>query len=313
MTQLYIASCVEDGGIYHYILKNRELTLKEVLPLKNPMYMAIADGKLYCVLQHPFEGRNESGVVCVRLKDGYFGECSAPVGTHGEEGCHLCTLEGRVYVANYGSGNLCCLPDITVQHSGHGLDPRRQEAPHTHCIIPTPEGKYLCAADLGLDEILVYNRELHLVSKAALPPGSGPRHLLFSPDGTRLYCVNELISGVSTFSYKDGALCYLSTRSTLPQGYNGVSYASAIRSYNGKLYVSNRGHDSIACFYETGDMEFVSAGGSFPRDFFIIEDTLLCANERSNTVTVFRMENGKPTATDTVLNIKRPLAIIATV
>ena len=309
MTHIYIASCVEDGGIYHYILDRGALTLAETLPLPHPMYMTIDRDRLYCVLCHPFPGSRESGVVCVKLENGYFGERTAPVPTHGEEGCHLCVLDGRVYVANYTSGNLCCLPDITVQHHGCSIDPERQEGPHTHCTLPTPDGRFLCTADLGLDKILVYDRQLRPVSETALPAGSGPRHLLFSEDGTRLYCVNELRSGVSVFSYSDGVLTYLATHPVLPEDYAGENYPAAIRSYHGKLYVSNRGHDSIAYFAEGDAPAFVPTGGSFPRDFFIIDDTLLCAGERTDTVTVFRMENDTPVATDTVLRMKRPLAI----
>ena len=310
MTHIYIASCAANGGICHYTLAGGALTFQEMLPLPHPMYMAIAGDRLYCVLCHPFSESRESGVVSVKLENGSLGACSAPVGTHGEEGCHLCVLDGEVYVANYTSGNLCRLPDRIVQHSGRGMDPERQEGPHTHCILPTPDARYLCAADLGLDRILVYDRQLRPVSQAALPAGSGPRHLLFSQNGTRLYCVNELRSGVSVFSYQNGTLTYLRTDPVLPEGYAGESYAAAIRSDRGRLYVSNRGHDSIACFREGEAPILVPTGGSFPRDFFIIEDTLLCANERSNTVTVFRMENGMPVATDTVLHMTRPLAII---
>ena len=310
---LYIASCTRDGGIYHYKLEGGALVCEQKLPLAHPMYMALTSDRLYCVLKHPFAGSDESAVVTVELQDGSLGACSAPVGTHGEEGCHLCLSDGKVYVANYTSGNLCCLPDLTVQHSGHGPDLERQEGPHTHCIIPTPDGDFLCATDLGTDEIIVYDKNLNPVSKAALPTGAGPRHLVFSEDRKRLYCVNELRSGVSVFLYKDGTLSYQNTYSSLPPEYNGESYAAAIRLKDGKLYVSNRGHDSIACFDENGGAlgapRFVPTGGSFPRDFNLIGDLLLCANEHSDTVTVFRLQNGIPVPTDTVLHIPHPLAI----
>ena len=310
---LYIASCVEDGGIYHYKVENGIFTLEEFLSLKNPMYMALTERRLYCLLNDPFEGSSESGVVEIELTGGYFGKSSAPVGTHGEEGCHLCLLDGKIYVANYTSGNLCRLPDTVVQHSGHSVNPDRQSAPHTHCIIPTPDGKYLCATDLGTDEIVIYSKELVPISKAAMPAGSGPRHLLFSDDGQRLYCANELKSGVSVFSYGDGSLTYKGTFSSLPEDFEGESYAAAIRLHGGKIYVSNRGHDSVAYFDENGgeltNLNFVKVGGSFPRDFFMIGDMLISANERSDTVTVFRLEDGRPVAADTVLSIKRPLAV----
>ena len=309
---LYIASCAEDGGIYHYKTEAGKLTKEEFLPLKNPMYMTISDGRLYCVLNDPFDGSKESGVVSIELKNGSFGECSAPVRTNGEEGCHLCLSDGKIYVANYTSGNLCRLPDLVVQHRGHSVNAERQGEAHTHCIIPTPDGK-LCVTDLGTDEIIVYDKDLTPLSRVPQTPGVGPRHLIFSEDGKRLYCVNELISGVSVFSYQDGELTYQNTFSSLPKEISGESFAAAIRLYQGKVYVSNRGDDSIAVFEENdGDLgapAFVKTGGHFPRDFFIIEDMLLSANEFSDTVTVFRLENGNPVATDTVLRMKRPLAI----
>lgn len=335
-THLYTASCAADGGIYHYeILKNGvgtvDIVQREFLPLECPMYMTVSENSLFCVLLEPFSGTKESGVVRVTLENGYFGKCGKPVGTRGIEGCHLCALGGSVYVANYTSGNLCRIADIwdiadkVVQHAGRGVNAARQEAPHTHCIIPSPDGMYLFAADLGTDEITVYDSELRRLSTARVPDGSGPRHLAFSGDGRRLYSVNELISGVSVFERDGASLKYKNTYSSLPEGFKGESYAAAIRVRDKRIYVSNRGDDSIAYFDENdendenggkeegkGELSRVGAvkcGGRWPRDFLICEDMLFCANELSDSVTVFRLEDGIPHDTGKVLFQKRPLAL----
>ena len=287
---VYVASCVETGGIYHYKLRGGKLYPVEVTPMDSPMYMVIEERKMYIVLCAPF-GNEESGVVVYDIDDD--GRLTNPSGiqsTHGEVGCHILVDRGEVYCANYVSGSVVKLPDRVIQHTGHGVDPDRQEGPHVHYVGLTPDGKYICATDLGLDTIFLYDRELNLHGRAKVPAGQGVRHLAFSEDGKWLFAANELKSTVTAFSYADGRLEPVDTCSAVPADFTGETWASAIRVKEGCVYVSNRGHDSIAKLsFAEGRLtlqETADCGGAYPRDFIFAGDYLLSTNQNGNTVTV---------------------------
>jgi 6-phosphogluconolactonase len=137
--------------------------------------------------------------------------------------------------------------------------------------------------------------ELHQV---ALPPGDGPRHFAFHPNGRWLYCVQEEGSNVVLFDFDPatGALTARQTISTLPQGYAGTNFCSAILvSSDGRfVYAGNRLHDSIAIFSVGADGELKHIGeewtrGDYPRGFNFgpTGRFLYCCNQRADNVTVF--------------------------
>lgn len=319
---VYIASCVENGGIYRYSLDNYgQLKFVDKLNADRVMYMTIHEDTLYAVLKEPLPHLKESGLVSLTIReDGSLDPNSSIISTGGEEACHLAVSvpENDVFCANYTSGSVFKSDGTLVTHSGNGPDKLRQEAPHTHCTVFTPDDKYLCVVDLGIDSIILYDKELKPVSRCSLVPGSGPRHLVFSTSGKVAFCVNELSNTVSVLEYSDGKLIYVDSFTTLPEGYSGESYAAAIRiSGNGKyLYTSNRGHDSISCF-EIGDrtvklFDIVLCGGKWPRDFDITPDGkwLVCTNERSNSVTTFSIdENGRLKNTGFSIELQSPLCV----
>lgn len=314
MTDLYIASCCETGGIYHFLLDQTGLHEADVCPLDRPMYLALRNDKLYALLRDP-EKTGQSGLVCATLdvtgKPTLQSEITA---TQGTVGCHLAVTDRGVFVANYVSGSVFRTPNRLVTHSGKGFRPDRQEKAHTHCTVLTPDGQYICVADLGLDKIFVYDLELQPVSTVSVPDGSGPRHIAFTEDGRFMYCVCELSSEVCRFSYQDGHLTLLDRASALPSDYSGNNLAAAIRIRNNLLYTSNRGHNSISVF-AIGDhaprlLETVSCGGKGPRDFDITGDLLVCTNENSGTVTFFRLEQGLPRPLPYKLEIPNALCVV---
>ncbi|MFR5785361.1 MAG: lactonase family protein [Acutalibacteraceae bacterium] len=103
----------------------------------------------------------------------------------------------------------------TVTHSGRGTDPARQEAPHPHQALVTPDGKFVLVCDLGLDRVFVYDHDLTPVSYTDVPKGQGVRHLTVAPDGRRVYAVNELGCSITEFDYADGRLTALRTTALL--------------------------------------------------------------------------------------------------
>jgi 6-phosphogluconolactonase len=243
-------------------------------------------------------------------------------------------------VANYGGGNVALLPiepsgalapaASVVQHTGTGPNAERQEAPHAHCIIPDPSNRFALAADLGADRVFVYSLEtggggkLRHVGEAVMRPGAGPRHVTFHPTLPLVFVANELDSTVATlrFDAERGALSPGDTRSTLPAGWpgGGTNYPADIHvdSKGRTLYVSNRGHNSIAVFSMTGagalELEqVVATEGDWPRDF-ALDPTgrwLLVANQRSNSVVVFGRDpaNGRLTPARQRIEIPSPVCL----
>src|SRR5690606_29314423 len=115
-----------------------------------------------------------------------------------------------------------------VQHEGFSVNPQRQTAPHAHCVLTDPDGRFAFVVDLGIDRIVGYGidgttGELSPAQNAGVAsrPGAGPRHLTFHPDGRRAYVINELDSTLTALSYDaaSGSMESLGTVSTLPEGF----------------------------------------------------------------------------------------------
>ena len=297
---IYISSCCKDGGIYHAIFRSgRGINIVSKTPVDRPMYTVIERDRLYAILRSPFEDSEESGIVSFDInKNGELCNQTELTSTQGIVACHLCVREQHVYATNYVSGSVIRLPYILVQHTGHGVHATRQEGPHTHYVTVTPDKAYICVTDLGTDTIVTYDKELNVIRKTDVQAGYGPRHLVFSEDGRYAFCVNELTSTVTMYSYHDGQFTYIDECSTLPETFTGENTAAAIRISNNHVYVSNRGHDSIAQFLITSNklirIDIFSCGGKSPRDFDIIDQYVVCTNEKDNSVTVIdQRENNK--------------------
>jgi len=257
------------------------------------------------------------------------------VGTGGLGCCHLCLSPdgGRLYAANYRSGSVAGFavrPDGMLtercefdQHVGHGVNPDRQEGPHAHFCGFSPEGEFLLVNDLGLDTIFAYpydpsrGIDTAAVRNPVAPEGSGPRHLLFEPEGTCLL-ITEMGNSLQRFAYADGVFTKLASVSTLPADVTAASKAAALRiSPDGRfLLASNRGFDSVAVF-ERKTLELVScvpSGGKSPRDFAFLPDgrTVAVTNEFEPNVVFFDFDaaRGRLVPTGDVLTMARPLCVL---
>jgi len=232
----------------------------------------------------------------------------------------------------------------SLYHFGRGARPDRQESSHIHFAALTPDDNYLAICDLGLDKIFLYpySAGSGLSTNAKIidcPPGSGPRHLAFSNCGAYMYALTELGNTVLSYQYKRGEVEFLQEISTLPAGFTGSSGAAAIHASPCGAYIaaSNRGHDSIALYnavsaIETADTATIddiktssisidSAGtlkfnshimtGKGPRDFQFSPcgKWLLCANQNSDSVTVFRNDKGA-FREHSVFKVPKPVCII---
>lgn len=174
---------------------------------------------------------------------------------------------------------------------------------HPHQIVPDPSGTWLVGTDLGLDTLYVYTvdtstKKPHQHSHLRLPTGTGPRHLVFSPDGKHLYVANETGSTVTVCAWQTGgsvtALTTVSTRvtTTTSPNYPGEVAVSPDGRF---LYVSNRGDNTVAVFAVSADGSAVSllatpsCGGDWPRHL-TLDPTggwLYVANQNSGDVTWF--------------------------
>jgi 6-phosphogluconolactonase len=238
----------------------------------------------------------------------------------GTDPCHVVLDPSGHFllVANYSSGSVAVFPvaadgrlgapTAVIQHAGHSVDKNRQEGPHAHCVTFDPAGRYVFVCDLGLDRVMAY--QLDAAGKlrpaahpfAQVAPGSGPRHLAFSPDARQAYVLNELAATVTVFAYdaSTGALTEKQTISTLPGGYSGQRWCAEIAVHpSGRwLYASNRGHNSVAQFSidpATGVLQFeatLETGGRTPRHFAILPSAqyLVAANQESDTLRLCRID-----------------------
>lgn len=245
----------------------------------------------------------------------------------------------NVFVANYGSGSVAVLPIAPdgkllesvsfVQHEGKVADLKRQGKPRAHSFNPSPDNKFAVAADLGLDQLLVYKFDAakHTITPndppfAKTAPRSGPRHFAFHPKGKLAYSINEIDCTVTAFAYepKKGVLKEIQTVSTLPAGVavtDALSTAEVQVHPSGKfLYGSNRVHDTIAVFSIAADgrltlLENISTQGKIPRNFSIDPSGqfLLAGNQDTDTIVVFRIDQKTGRLTPTGQTVASPVPI----
>lgn len=190
------------------------------------------------------------------------------------------------------------------RHSGSGPNPKRQEAAHAHSINCSPDGRFAFVPDLGMDKIMIYQLTDGVLTPSKPPfvataPGSGPRHLTIHPSGKFVYACMELSNTVVAYEYADGKLTEIQTLPTLPPDFTEQSTTAEIcLTPDGRfLYVSNRGHESLAIFKvdpETGKLTAIGyepTRGNHPRNFNIdpTGQFLIAANAHTDNVVVFRI------------------------
>jgi 6-phosphogluconolactonase len=312
----------------------------------NPSFLA-ADPKgrfLYAVNELEAFRNEPTGAVSVFAIDRASGKLRLlqQISSLGGSPAHL-SLDAtarHLMVANYGGGSVAVFPigrdgrlgrhSAFVQNVGSSVNPERQAAPHAHFIHTTPDNRLAITADLGLDKLLVHRFDARSGALTparpgfvAMDPGAGPRHVAFAPSGRFVYAVNELASTVTVFEHEPGSetLRGVQTVSTLPPDFSGSNTGAeiAVDARGRFLYVSNRGHDSIAVFsVDPGDgslkpLEWVPSGGKAPRHF-VIDPTgewLFAANQGSDTISLLRVDpkSGRLTPADLSLAVVSPVCV----
>ena len=336
-------------GIYAYRFdadSGRLTSLGLVAETVNPSFLAVDPSRrfLYAVNEISNYAGGKGGGVSAFAMDRATGKLTFlnEVASRGREPCHVSLDKtGKfVMVANYGGGSAAVFPVLAdgrlgeasafVEHHGSSVNPERQEGPHAHSIATSPDNRFVLAADLGLDRLLVYRFDAAQGSLepndppfATVKPGAGPRHFAFHPSGRFVYTINEMGSSIAAFSYDAarGSLREIETVSTLPKDFAGASDTAEIEAHpSGKfLYGSNRGHDSIAVFAIDGGkgtltlVEHVPTGGKTPRSFAIdpAGSCLVVANQDSDNLVVFRIDarTGRLTPSGKALDVPSPVCV----
>ncbi|MFE0173605.1 lactonase family protein [Streptomyces sp. NPDC059002] len=280
----------------------------------DPSYLVLspAGDTLYAVSETA-----EGAVAAYRVGDDGPRLAGAPVPV-GSAPTHLALHAGHVLAANYGSGSvaavplradgtLAAAPSSVLRHTGTGPHPQRQQGPHAHQVLADPSGRWAVGVDLGTDSVLVCaldaaKGDLTLHREVALRPGSGPRHLAFSPRGDRAYVLNELTPTVTVCAWgaADGTVEPLAEVPVLAEVPDGDAYPSGVVvAPDGRfLWTATRGADVISVFALDGENGLprltatVPCGGHWPRDLAVDPSGryLYAANERSGNVTWFAVD-----------------------
>lgn len=250
---------------------------------------------------------------------------------------------GRVLLtAHYGSGKVGVMPldeggyigeaSQVIDHpDGSGVVPDRQAKAHPHWVGTSPDNRYVFVPDLGCDKIFIYTldaeaAELTAHGSVATPPGGGPRHMKFSPDGRFVYVVNELAMSLSVMGYdaRAGELRVLQTIPTLSEQQAAgevFNSGSEVRVHpSGRfVYSANRGHDSITAFAvdpATGRLSLIEQEpirGAWPRNFNLAPSGkwLLAAGRDSNTLAVFAIDQqtGALRYTRNIASVPSPICV----
>ena len=217
-----------------------------------------------------------------------------------------------------------------VAHDGYGVNVQRQEMPHPHEVVFSPDYKYLFSPDLGNDRLYQYKFNEadpnNVLTESDSPyytidDGFGPRHFIFRPNGKNAYLLNELSGQIIVYNYNDGKLNQIQMIASATLGDKNDRGSAEINiTPNGKfLYASNRGVSNNISLYKVQTDGTLLANGvqavnANPRGF-MVDPTgrfLLVASQANNTIQVFvinknygLLENGSTLISD----IQKPVCL----
>lgn len=345
----YIGTFSENGslGIYvfDYIRSSHRFDLVQTINSKDsPSFIAVSPNGKFLVSANrgSLEGKEQWGSLSSFGIDRATGKLSLvhDQSSFGDSPCHVSFHPSGMYifVSHYKGGNFAVLPidehgvigepTDNIQLEGKGTIMPRQEKPHTHSAVPSPDGKFLYVSDLGLDKILMYQFDVDSgkVAPAETPfvrtiPGAGPRHFTFNPKGTYAFSSEEISSSICSYKVnkKTGGLERVQRLPALPEAFFGENSSADVHtSPDGKyVYISNRGYNGLAMYKITGgggmkNIGFMPTIGTRPRSF--LPDPkglfLLVGNRDSNEINIFLMEkDGTLSDTSGYLPVPSPVCI----
>jgi 6-phosphogluconolactonase len=321
--RLFTGTYTKEGqkGLFIFDLNREKGTFKLVSEADagpNPSYFCISkkNGIIYAANEvSKFNGVKGGGVTTLSYdsKTGIaekIGELTVPNG--GPAYIAISPAEDYLFFANYSGGSVTVvrlnekgIPEgVTDTIVYDGVEGR---VSHAHMISFDPSGKRVYVTDLGLDRVVIYDFDPVSGKLKQIPngiaeweKGAGPRHFVFSSDGSKMYVINELNSTIIFFNVnKNGELEPVQTVSTLREDFKGTSYCADIHlGKNDKyLYGSNRGENTIVTFKVGPDGKLTLAGhttcgGDWPRNFVIdpSEKYILVGNQNSGNISMFSID-----------------------
>jgi len=346
-----IASLTGSDGFYIFEHDVESGTLRYIhtaLGVVNPSFLALdrSERFLFAVNELREFDDEPTGAVSSFVLDRNTGvpHLVSQVPSGGTNPCHLSVSRcGRyLLVANHGDATVALVP---IDEQGHlsppvdlrrdePTDPSGQRPPHAHFVSPDLGGKLVLSTDTGTDRIMMYRLDVEqgrLVPNdpgwGETHPGGSPRHLAFHPSGRYLYANGETDLTLSVFRYDAdrGTLHHLQHLLTVPDDIDrhGYSTAQIVVHPTGRfVYVSNRGHDSIAIFEVdevTGTVTRIAlerTRGQTPRNFMIDPSGrfLYVANQDSNAVECFTIDqdSGLLAHADQAAHVPAPTCIVFT-
>lgn len=326
--------------VYDYNSTNGQFRYLSKTTAKNASYLAISPNKKYIYAVGEV-GLPSGGTVVAYTFDMATGFLS-PINyqsSMGNSPCYVSVHSSGKYVAagNYSTGNLVYYSTnedgslnapLNIKHEGSGTIKGRQDAPHVHAAVYSPDYKFLMVPDLGIDKVVIYpldasgNIQANKSSFVKLAPGAGPRHIEFHPNGKWAYLIEELSGNMTALSYSNGKLTILNSVHGYPSDYKGPYGSADVHvSPDGRyVYGSNRGESNTLAIFKidqkTGKIslqETVSVQGQTPRNFNFdpTGNKLLVGCQNSNEVVVFNVDkaSGKLTDSGTRLSVGKPVCL----
>lgn len=292
-------------------------------PMPNPSFLALDGNKVYAVSEMPDQ---TASVWAWRYGGNGFellGQQPTGLPEKGEDPCYVATDSRLLAVANYSGGTLalyklsedgCIGPlDSLVVSSIGGPDASRQNEPHVHCAVFTPDGKHLLFSEFSADavgSIDIVGGISNYRTAATLPADFGPRHLLFDASGQHFYVIGELSGDVAVFDYENGKLTLRQVVKADEVDARGA--ADIHQSPDGKfLYASLRlQNDGIAIFSVAADGTLSKQGyqktGPHPRNFAITKDLAIVACRDSDEIEIYSRNPSTGLLSDTGRRIRLP-------
>jgi 6-phosphogluconolactonase len=307
----------------------------------SPSFLAVHPSGKFLYAVGEGGGKDGGPVVAFALDSRTGGLTKLNEGLSGGPGpCHISVSpDGRFAVAANYTGGSCAFFKIGddgkianrtafVQHKGTSANPQRQKEPHAHCGFFDPTSRFALVVDLGIDRVKVFSLDPKdggvsndEAKDVKTPPGAGPRHVAIAPDGKFAYVCGELDSTVNVIKLDlpVGKNEVVQTLSTLPMPVKGNSTAECILNPSGNyVYVSNRGHNSVAVFAVGADRKLTAAGHitgdiKTPRNFNIDPSGkwMLIASQDGGKVGVWELDpkTGLGKETGSTVKVSRPVCV----
>jgi len=330
-------------GIYVFNFDSINNTLAYVsntTNLSNPSYLAISKNKQFIYAVNEDGGPDSQGAVSAFSFNADSGSLNLlnKVAVGGAHPCYVAVSNNnkKLYTANYGGGSVSELSinsNGTIgkllsvrKFEGKSFNPKRQDAPHAHACIFSPDAKYLFITDLGTDKVYIHRfSEEKGLSKSPTTTiksasGSGPRHLAFHPSKPWVYIIEEITGTVTGYLYKDGITRAFQTIASSNETSEDKGSADIHISPDGNfLYTTNRGKTHNIVTYsinqQKGQLTKIdeTPTGEAPRNFLITASGshVFVANQKSNSIIIFTRNSltGKLTQVNTVQDVPSPVCL----